>query len=69
MEHLFPTREFLLVGLAPAFSQIVYQKFRLMVVAWIVCLGRRTIRRVWGTTGLTEQSNHAVAYRLFRQAR
>src|ERR1051326_6398538 len=39
-----------------------------MFVAWIVCLGRRTISRVWETTGQSEQHNHATAYRLFSEA-
>jgi hypothetical protein len=39
-----------------------------MVAAWIVCLGRRTISRVWETTGQTQKRNHAAAYRLFSQA-
>ena len=34
----------------------------------LVCLGRRTISRVWETTGPTEQRSYAAAYRLFNQA-
>jgi hypothetical protein len=68
MEQLIPTLEVLLVGLAPAFRQEVFRMFCLMVAAWIVCLGRRTISRVWETTGQTDQRNHAAAYRLFSQA-
>ena len=65
MEQLIPTLEDLLEALRPAFRQEVYHMFGLMVVAWIVCLGRRTISRVWETTGQTDQRNHAAAYRLF----
>ena len=68
MEQLIPTLEDLLEALRPAFRQEVYHMFGLMVVAWIVCLGRRTISRVWETTGQTDQRNHAAAYRLFSQA-
>ena len=39
-----------------------------MVAAWIVCLGRRSISRVWETTGQSERRNHAAAFRLFSQA-
>jgi hypothetical protein len=39
-----------------------------LVGAWIVCLGRRSISRVWETTGQAEQRNHASAFRLFSQA-
>jgi DDE superfamily endonuclease len=39
-----------------------------MVAAWIVCLGRRTISRVWQTTGRARDEDHSKAYRLFNQA-
>src|SRR5262245_31268891 len=39
-----------------------------MVAAWIVCLGRRTISRVWQTTGQADHRHHAAAFRLFSQA-
>jgi hypothetical protein len=58
-----------LLGLcAPAFRQEVSVLFMEITAAWIVCLGRRTISRVWETTGQTEQRNHAAVYRLFSQA-
>jgi hypothetical protein len=68
MEQLIPSLEVLLVSLANAFRQEVHQLFCVMVAAWIVCLGRRTISRVWETTGQSEQRNHAAAFRLFSQA-
>ena len=68
MEQLIPTLEVLLEGLIPAFRQEVYRTFCLMIAAWIVCLGRRTISRVWETTGQADERNHAAAYRLFSQA-
>src|SRR5713101_7918201 len=68
MDQLIPTLEAFLVGLAPAFRQEVHDVFCEMVAAWIVCLGRRTISRVWETTGQAEQRNHAAAFRLFSQA-
>jgi len=68
MDQLIPTLLVLLDPLAPAFRKEVFSSFRLTVVAWIVCLGRRTISRVWETTGHTEQRNHAAAYRLFSEA-
>jgi len=40
----------------------------MLVAAWIVCLGRRNISRIWETTGQTEQRNHAAAYRTFSEA-
>src|SRR6478672_5610154 len=68
MDQLIPSLELLLAPLAPAFRAEVYHSFCLTVAAWIVCTGRRTISRVWETTGHTEQRNHAAAYRLFSEA-
>jgi len=39
-----------------------------MTVAWIVCLGRRTISRVWETTGLSADHSHCPAFRLYSDA-
>jgi len=61
----------LVVLLAPfssCFSQPVFAIFQVMVAAWVVCLGRRTISRVWQTTGRAGGEDHSKAYRLFNQA-
>jgi DDE superfamily endonuclease len=61
----------LVVLLAPfsvCFNEPVFATFQVMVVAWIACLGRRTISRVWQTTGQAADSDHSKAYRLFNQA-
>jgi hypothetical protein len=61
----------LIVLLAPfsvCFNEPVFATFQVMVAAWIVCLGRRTISRVWQTTGQAADSDHSKAYRLFNQA-
>jgi hypothetical protein len=68
MDQLIPSLHLLLAPLAVAFRSEVHPLFCSMVAAWIVCLGRRTISRVWETTGQTEQRNHAAASRLFSQA-
>ena len=68
MDQLIPSLQRLLDPLAPAFRREVYTLFRHMVAAWIVCLGRRTISRVWETTGQADERNHAAAFRLFSQA-
>jgi hypothetical protein len=39
-----------------------------MAAAWIVCLGRRTISRVWETTGRSATHSHCPAFRLFSAA-
>jgi hypothetical protein len=61
----------LVVLLAPfsvCFNEPVFVTFQVMVVAWIACLGRRSISRVWQTTGQAADSDHSKAYRLFNQA-
>jgi hypothetical protein len=68
MDELIPTLHLLLDPLAGAFRLEVHRLFCSLVGAWIVCLGRRTISRVWETTGQAEQRNHAAAYRLFSEA-
>jgi len=68
MDELIPSLHILLDPLAAAFRREVHVLFCKVVVAWIVCLGRRTISRVWETTGQTEQRNHAAVYRLFSEA-
>jgi DDE superfamily endonuclease len=68
MDQLIPSLHALLAVLAPAFRKEVFALFRSMVAAWIVCLGRRTISRVWETTGQAARRNHAAAFRLFSQA-
>src|SRR5690349_4924479 len=68
MDQLMPSLDRLLAPLAVVFRKEVFALFRHMVAAWIVCLGRRTISRVWETTGQAQQRNHAAAYRLFSQA-
>ena len=58
----------LLAPFAGCFNEPVHATFCVMVVAWIACLGRRTISRVWQTTGQAGDSDHSRAYRLFNQA-
>src|SRR5713226_3774629 len=68
MNQCIPSLLVLLVPLAPAFREEVFGTFCLMTGAWILCLGRRTISRVWETTGEAHQRNHASAFRLYSEA-
>jgi hypothetical protein len=68
MDQLIPSLQVLLAPLAVAFREEAFQMFCLTAGAWIVCLGRRTISRVWETTGQSESRNHAAAFRLFSAA-
>ena len=68
MNQLLPGLRRLLGPFAPAFRREVYTLFCDLVAAWLACLGRRTIRRVWETTGRADERNHAAAFRLLSQA-
>jgi hypothetical protein len=58
----------LLGPFASCFNGPVHDTFCIVVVGWICCLGRRTISRVWQTTGQAEDCDHSKPYRLFNQA-
>ena len=68
MDQLILSLAELLAPLAPAFRKEVFPMFRMMVGAWVVCLGRRNISRVWETTGQSRDKHHSAAFRLFAQA-
>ena len=68
MDQLNQSLLFLTAGFSPYFHPNVFRMFRLMLGGWIVCLGRRSISRVWETTGRSENHNHSAAFRLFSEA-
>jgi DDE superfamily endonuclease len=68
MDQLTYSLAALLEPFAVCFRPEVFATFRLMLIAWIVCLGRRTISRVWETTGRASAEDHSSAFRLFNQA-
>ena len=68
MDQLIPTLVELLAPAAPAFRKEVFPVFCQTVGAWIVCLGRRSLSRVWETTGRSGREHHASSFRLFSQA-
>lgn len=68
MDQLTPSLSALLDLFAPCFRPEVAHTFRLLVAAWIVCLGRRTLSRVWETTGRSATHSHCPAFRLFSAA-
>ena len=68
MDQLIPSLAQLVERFAPCFRQEVSQTFVVMMAAWIVCLGRRTISRVWETTGRAKDHDHSAAFRLFSAA-
>ena len=68
MDQLTGSLSFLVGFYAPRFRPEVFRMFRLMLGAWIVCLGRRTVSRIWETTGRSQHHHHSAAFRLFSQA-
>ncbi len=68
MDQLTPSLLALLEAFRPCFRLEVFCAFRLMTAAWLVCLGRRTVSRVWQTTGRSASRSHCPAYRLFSEA-
>lgn len=68
MDRLTPSLSLLVAIDAGCFRAEVFEMFRLMLGGWICCLGRRTISRVWETTGLSQTQAHSPAFRLFSQA-
>jgi DDE superfamily endonuclease len=68
MDQLTPSLTLLLDHFASCFRPEVVATFRLMVTAWIVCLGRRTISRLWETTGRSALHSHCPAFRFFSAA-
>ena len=68
MDQLTPSLATILVHFAPCFRVEVAATFRLLVTAWIVCLGRRTISRVWETTGRSDTHSHCPFFRFFSEA-
>jgi hypothetical protein len=68
VDQLIPSLAQLLLPFAAAFRQEPYGTFCSLVAAWIVCLGRRSVSRLWETTGRSRTHNHAAAFRLFSQA-
>ena len=68
MDQLTASFQAILGPLWPCFRCEVHATFTLMVIAWIVCLGRRTVSRVWETTGRSAAQDHSHAFRLFSEA-
>src|SRR5829696_6876011 len=68
MDQLTPCFYSLVALFAPCFRAEVFATFCAMVSAWVVCLGRRSISRVWETTGRSADEDHSKAFRLFSEA-
>jgi len=69
MNQVSPALSQLLDLFSGCFRQEAFQTFRLMVAAWVVCPGPRTLSEVWQATGLAGRVHHDRAYSLFASAR
>jgi DDE superfamily endonuclease len=68
VDQIIPSLQALLDPLSCCFRSEVFFTFSMMTASWIVCLGRRTVSRVWETTGRSEDHSHCPAFRLFSEA-
>jgi hypothetical protein len=68
LDHLTPCLACLLAPFASCFRPEVFKTFCLMTAAWAACLGRRTVSRVWETTGRSRHEDPSKAFRLFSSA-
>jgi hypothetical protein len=68
VDQLTPSLSSLLESFSSCFRPEVAAVFHLMTTAWIICLGRRTISRVWESTGRSARHSHYPAFRLFSSA-
>jgi hypothetical protein len=68
LDQLTPSFRALLGPFWVCFRCEPFSTFSALVAAWVVCLGRRTISRVWETTGRSAEQDHSHAFRLFSSA-
>jgi hypothetical protein len=68
MDQITPSLGVLLDLFANCFRYEVAATFRLQVTGWILCLGRRTISRVWETTAGSATDSHYPAFRMYSEA-
>jgi hypothetical protein len=68
VDQITPSLSELLESFRPCFRAEVFSTFCCMSAAWVVCLGRRCISRVWETTGRSKDEDHSKAFRLFSEA-
>ena len=69
MNELIPSFLSFVQVYSPCFRKEVFITFREMLCGWLICSGRRTITRVWESTGLSGVYNHSSAFRLFSNAK
>ena len=68
MDYLTPSFVSLLACFAPCFRKEVQTLFYHLTLGWIICLGRRTISRLYETTHADDQQSHCPTFRFFNSA-
>jgi hypothetical protein len=68
MDQLIPSLAALVEALRDCFRKEVFETFKALVAAWIVCPGRHTLSEVWQATGLAAKRHHDTAYAVFHSA-
>jgi DDE superfamily endonuclease len=68
MDQLIPSLAALVEGLRDCFRQEVFETFKALLAAWVICPGRHTLSEVWQATGLAAKRHHDTAYAVFHSA-
>ena len=68
MDQLIPSLAHLVAPFRDCFRIEVFQTFQALLAGWIVCVGPRTISKVWQATGLAAKRHHDTAYAVFHSA-
>ena len=68
MVKLTESQRLVVATCASCFRVEVFETFCSVLAAWIVCVGRHTISRVWETTGLWKTRDSSSTFRLFSEA-
>lgn len=69
MDHIIPSLTELLDPFRCCFRQEVFFNFRHVVVAWLLCLGPRTLTEVWQASALAGRKHFDAIYHLFSSAK
>lgn len=68
MVKLTESQRLVVATCASCFRVEVFETFCSVLAAWIVCVGRHTISRVWETTGRWQTHDCSPTFRLFSEA-
>ena len=69
MDQVIPSLAELLAPFRGCFRQEVFVNFQHLLVAWLLCPGRRTLTEVWQVCSLRARRHYTALYHLFAAAR